>query len=102
MARYLHLEPHLSVEELARRSRSTRDPVERSRWQLLWLLARGLMAKVIASLTGYSAPTGQAAPPGRPFPLRNSHQARAPGWSRLFALMNLVLAVASHFAEHFV
>ena len=93
MARYIHREPHLSVDELARRSRSTRDPVERSRWQLLWLLARGLMAKVIASLTGYSAPTGQAAPHDGPFPLRKSQQARARGWSRLFALMNLVLDV---------
>jgi uncharacterized protein YerC len=29
--------------------------VERSRWHFLWLLARGLTAKVIASITGYSA-----------------------------------------------
>ncbi len=32
-----------------------RDPVERSRWHVLWLLARGLTAKVIAGITGYSA-----------------------------------------------
>src|SRR5258707_655033 len=55
MARHIHLEPHLTVEELARRYRSTKDPVERSRWHFLWLLARGLTAKVIASITGYSA-----------------------------------------------
>ena len=93
MACYIHLEPHLSVDELAGRSRSTKDPVERSRWQLLWLLARGLTAKMIASLTGYSALTGQAAPHGGPFPLQKSQHARARGWSRLFALMNLVLDV---------
>src|SRR5260221_10532668 len=55
MARYIHLEPHLSADELARRYRATKDPVERSRWQFLWLLARGLPAKMIASITGYSA-----------------------------------------------
>src|SRR5215467_12983072 len=55
MARHISLEPHLTIEELAGRYRSTRDPVERSRWHFLWLLARGLTAKVIASITGYSA-----------------------------------------------
>src|SRR5258708_11949924 len=55
MARYIHLEPHLSADELARRYRDTKDPVERSRWHFLWLLARGLTAKAIAGITGYSA-----------------------------------------------
>ena len=55
MARSIHLEPHLSTEELATRYRRTQDPVERSRWHFLWLLARGLTAKAIASITGYSA-----------------------------------------------
>src|SRR5258705_173302 len=55
MARHIHLEPHLSLDELAQRYRSTKDPVERSRWHFLWLLARGLTAKVIAGITGYSA-----------------------------------------------
>ena len=31
------------------------DPVERSHWQFLWLLARGFTAKAVAHLTGYSA-----------------------------------------------
>jgi transposase len=55
MARRISLEPHLTTDELAGRSRSTKDPVERSRWHFLWLLARGLTATVIASITGYSA-----------------------------------------------
>src|SRR5260370_15668916 len=55
MARYIHLEPHLSADELAQRYRGTKDPVERSRWHFLWLLARGHTAKVIAAITGYSA-----------------------------------------------
>ena len=55
MARRISLEPHLTIDELERRYRSTKDPVERSRWHFLWLLARGLTATVIASITGYSA-----------------------------------------------
>jgi Homeodomain-like domain len=55
MARRISLAPHLTIEELGRRCRSTKDPVERSRWHFLWLLARGLTAKVIAGITGYSA-----------------------------------------------
>ncbi len=55
MARRISLEPHLTIEELEARYRSTKDPIERSRWHFLWLLARGLTAKVIASITGYSA-----------------------------------------------
>jgi transposase len=54
MARYIHLEPHLSADELARRYRRTKDPVEQSRWHFLWLLARGLTAKAIAGITEYS------------------------------------------------
>src|SRR5258705_12356809 len=55
MARHIHLELHLSLDELAQRYRSTKDPVERSRWHFLWLLARGLAAKLVARITGYSA-----------------------------------------------
>jgi transposase len=55
MARRISLEPHLTIEDLEGRYRSTKDPVERSRWHFLWLLARGLTAKLVASITGYSA-----------------------------------------------
>jgi transposase len=55
MARRIQLEPHLTIEELGGRYRSTKDPVERSRWDFLWLLARVLTAKVIASIAGCSA-----------------------------------------------
>ena len=55
MTRHIHLAPHLSVDELAGQYRATKDPIERSRWHFLWLLARGLTAKVIAGITGYSA-----------------------------------------------
>jgi len=55
MARRISRESHLTLDELAGRYRSTQDPVERSRWHFLWLLAREVTAKVIASITGYSA-----------------------------------------------
>jgi hypothetical protein len=44
----------LSVDELARRYRAVKEPHERSWWQILWLLARGWLAKDIAASTGYS------------------------------------------------
>src|SRR5260370_28444159 len=55
MARRIQLVSHLTIEELGGRYRSTKDPVERNRWHFLWLLARGLTAKMVASITGYSA-----------------------------------------------
>ena len=55
MARHIHLQPHLSISELEEDFRRTRDPIERSRWQFLWLLGRGFTATTIASVTGYSA-----------------------------------------------
>jgi transposase len=55
MARRISLAPYLTIEAIAGRYQSTTDPVERSHWHFLWLLARGLTATVIASITGYSA-----------------------------------------------
>jgi transposase len=55
MTRTISLEPHLNVDELGRRYRGATDLVERSHWHFLWLLARGLTAKAIASITRYSA-----------------------------------------------
>jgi transposase len=55
MSRSIHLEPHLSTDELGARYRKAPDKVERSHWQFLWLLARGFTAKAIAHITGYSA-----------------------------------------------
>jgi transposase len=55
MARRIRLEPHLAVDELARRYRAAKDPHERSWWQIVWLLAQGQTATRIAQSTGYSA-----------------------------------------------
>lgn len=55
MPRRIHLESHLTDDELHSRYRHTCDPVERSRWHILWLLGGGLTASAVAAVTGYSA-----------------------------------------------
>ncbi len=54
MLRRIHLEPHLTVDELERRSRGAQEPHERSWFQIIWLLAKGETATSIAESTGYS------------------------------------------------
>jgi transposase len=55
MPRRIRLAPHLTDDELEARYRRARDPVERSRWHFLWLLAGGMTATAVAAVTGYSA-----------------------------------------------
>src|SRR5215469_9187414 len=55
MPRRIHLEPHLTDDELQKRYRAADDPVERSHWHFLWLLADGMTATAVAAVTGYSA-----------------------------------------------
>src|SRR5260370_27926614 len=55
MARHIPLATPLSVEELEQRYRAAHEPHERTWWQILWLLARGQLAKDIAQSTGYTA-----------------------------------------------
>jgi transposase len=55
MPRCIRLEPHLTDDELCGRYRCATDPVERSRWHFLWLLAGGMTATAEAAVTGYSA-----------------------------------------------
>jgi transposase len=54
MARTLQLPPHLPVDELERRYRRARDPVARSHFQIVWLLAGGMPTAEVARATGYS------------------------------------------------
>ena len=51
----IKLTPHLSVEDLEQRYRRTAEPTERSRWQIIWLLSSGRLAREVAQSTGYSA-----------------------------------------------
>lgn len=54
MARPLIVPPHLPAAELERRYRRARDPVARSHWQIVWLLAGGAPTAEVARVTGYS------------------------------------------------
>src|SRR5689334_12934449 len=54
MKKPMSVQPHLSVEAVERRYRQAKDPVERSQWQIIWLLAQGKTTKAIEEVTGYS------------------------------------------------
>lgn len=54
MPRCLSVTPHLSVAELERRYRTCRDPVERTHWQIVWLVAHGHTCPAVGRLVGYS------------------------------------------------
>lgn len=55
MPRYATVTPHLSVAELAVRYRQAHDPVARTHWQLIWLVAQGHRVPEVAAVVGYSA-----------------------------------------------
>jgi transposase len=54
MPRCLTVRPHLPVADLEQRYRACRDPVERSHWQMVWLVSRSHSGATVARLTGYS------------------------------------------------
>jgi transposase len=55
MPRHIRLALYLTDDELHNRYRRTDDPVERSHWHFLWLLAGGMTATAVSAVTGYSA-----------------------------------------------
>jgi transposase len=55
MARRIHLQPHLSIDELEHRYRTAKEPNERTWWQIVWLLAQGRTATELSSIIGYRA-----------------------------------------------
>jgi hypothetical protein len=55
MPKRLSLQPHLALDELQRRYRTAKDPVARSHWPLVWLLAQGLPSQQVAAVTGFTA-----------------------------------------------
>jgi transposase len=55
MPRRIRLQPHLTDKELCGRYRRAADPVERSHWHFLWLLAGGMTATAVAAVTSNSA-----------------------------------------------
>jgi transposase len=54
MSRRLTVMPHLPVDQLEGRYRQARDPVARSQWQIVWLVAQGQVARQVAASTSYS------------------------------------------------
>jgi transposase len=55
MARSLPIPAHLTLDELEQRYRRSGDPVARSQWQMVWLLAGGASTAEVGRSTGYSA-----------------------------------------------
>ncbi|MCT7971641.1 helix-turn-helix domain-containing protein [Laspinema olomoucense] len=53
MPRRITIQPHLSVAELESRYRHSKDPVERTHYQIIWLLAKGFPTEQVAEVTGY-------------------------------------------------
>ena len=53
MQKRLAVKPHLSLEEVENHYRKAKDPVARSHWQIVWLLAQGKTTKQIVEYTGY-------------------------------------------------
>jgi transposase len=50
----LSIRAHLAVNELETRYRRAKDPVVRSHWQAIWLLAQDLTSAQVAAVTGYT------------------------------------------------
>src|SRR4051794_12426917 len=53
MAQPIPVAPHLTSEDLEQRYRGAMDPVARSQWQIVWLLAGGMPTAQVAQVTGY-------------------------------------------------
>jgi transposase len=53
MPKKIKLEAHLGTEELENRYRKAKDPVLRSHYQILWLIAAGKTTGEVMEVTGY-------------------------------------------------
>jgi transposase len=54
MPKTIKIVPHLGPEELEDRYRKAKDPVERSHYQILWLISQGKSTTQVMEVTGYS------------------------------------------------
>ena len=52
MPKRIKITPHLSTDELEKRYRQATNAIERSRYQIIWLLAQGRSTKEVAEVTG--------------------------------------------------
>jgi len=54
MPKRIELSPHATTEELEYRYKKAKDPVERSHFQIVWLLSEGKGTQEVSEVTGYS------------------------------------------------
>ncbi|ACK67430.1 hypothetical protein PCC8801_3464 [Rippkaea orientalis PCC 8801] len=54
MPRRIEIVSHLSITELQTKYRSAKNPVTRSQYQIIWLLASGKKTEEVAIATGYT------------------------------------------------
>jgi transposase len=54
MPKQTKIQPHLTIEELETNYRKATDPVERSQWQIIWLLAQNRKVTQVVEVTSYS------------------------------------------------
>jgi hypothetical protein len=54
MPKRISIAAHLTTEELEQRYRSSTHPIERSHYQIIWLLAKGRRTEEVVEVTGYS------------------------------------------------
>ena len=54
MPKRISIQPHLSIEEVEAHYRHAKDPVQRTHYQIIWLLAQGKPTQEVAGVTGYS------------------------------------------------
>ena len=54
MPKRIKIEPHLSIEELELSYRKAKDGIQKTHYQVIWLLARGEISSKVAHVTGYS------------------------------------------------
>lgn len=55
MPKYVQVAAHFNPDELEQQYRQAIDPVERSHFQIIWLLAYGKRVREVAEVTGYCA-----------------------------------------------
>src|SRR5258708_35677611 len=54
--RRIHLKEHQTVAEIEKRYGTAGEGIERSQWQIIWLLANGRESEAVREATGYSLP----------------------------------------------
>jgi transposase len=53
MPKRISIEPYLSIDELENRYRQSKNAIERTHYQTIWLLAQGKTTAEVAAVTGY-------------------------------------------------